>query len=447
MTKSEDTLQLFDQYVIPSYNRKPIVLVRGKGTKVWDADGKVYLDFLAGIAVTGVGHSHPAIIEAIQRQAEQLIHISNLYYNENQGLLAKTLAELALNGKCFFCNSGAEANEALIKLARLWGHDRNRFEIISMRNSFHGRTLATLAATGQTKIQAGFEPLPPGFVYADFNNLDSVKAVITDKTAAVIVEAIQGEGGIIPAQPEFMQGLRELCNERDILMLCDEVQCGMGRTGQWFAFQAYDVKPDAFSLAKSLADGYPMGAIVTGPKLADVFQPGKHASTFGGSPLACATALAMIRIIREEGLLQHATQMGDRFKKGLQVLVEKYNPYLVEARGMGLMLGLILNQSAKDLETKLMDIGFLSLATAENVLRFLPPLNVKENEVDEALDILDDCCAELTGASNQEETDAEPEPVETPVSSDTADAAAPEPAQAAEPPAAPKVSAEQAAQP
>lgn len=410
MTKSEDTQQLFDQYVIPSYARKPIVLVRGKGTKIWDADGKVYLDFLAGISVTGVGHSHPAIIEAIHRQSQQLIHISNLYYNENQGLLAKTLTELALNGKCFFCNSGAEANEALIKLARLWGHDRNRFEIISMRNSFHGRTLATMTATGQTKIQDGFEPLPSGFVYADFNNLDSVKAAITDKTAAVLVEAVQGEGGIIPAQPEFMKGLRELCNERDILMLCDEVQCGMGRTGQWFAFQAYDVKPDAFSLAKALADGYPMGAIVTGPKLADVFQPGKHGSTFGGSPLACATALAMIRIIREEGLLQHATQMGERFKKGLQTLVEKYKPYLVEVRGMGLMLGLILNQSAKDIEAKLMDIGLLSLATAENVLRFLPPLNVKESEVDEALEILDDCCAELTGTPLPD--DAETEPVE-----------------------------------
>lgn len=413
MTKSEDTIQLFDQHVIPSYSRKPVVFVRGKGTKIWDADGKVYLDFLAGIAVTGAGHSHPKIIEAIRRQSEQLIHISNLYYHENQGLLAKSLSELALHGKCFFCNSGAEANEALIKLARLWGHERKRFEVITMRNSFHGRTLATLTATGQTKIQKGFEPLPAGFVYADFNNLESVKAAMTDKTAAILVEAVQGEGGVIPAQPEFIKGLRELCTEKDILLLCDEVQCGMGRTGHWFGFQAYDIEPDAFSLAKALAGGYPMGAIVTGPKLADVFQPGKHASTFGGSPLACAAALAMIQVIREEGLLQHATQMGERFQTGLKALVEKYKPYLVEVRGRGLMLGLVFNQPAKTLETKLMDMGLLSLATAENIIRFLPPLNVKQNEVDEALDIIADTCAEwhaeLTGIPLPTESEAEGE--------------------------------------
>ncbi|MBU4200637.1 MAG: aspartate aminotransferase family protein [Verrucomicrobia bacterium] len=435
MTKSEDTIQLFDQHVIPSYSRKPVVFVRGKGTKIWDADGKVYLDFLAGIAVTGAGHSHPKIIEAIRRQSEQLIHISNLYYHENQALLAKALSELALNGKCFFCNSGAEANEALIKLARLWGHDRNRFEIITMRDSFHGRTLATLTATGQTKIQKGFEPLPAGFVYADFNNLESVKAAITEKTAAILVEAVQGEGGVIPAQPEFLKGLRTLCTEKDILLLCDEVQCGMGRTGHWFAFQAYDIEPDAFSLAKALAGGYPMGAIVAGPKLADVFQPGKHGSTFGGSPLACAVALAMIQIIREEGLLQHATQMGERFKKGLQALVEKYKPYLVEVRGRGLMLGLVLNQPAKTLEARLMDTGLLSLATAENVIRFLPPLNVKQNEVDEAIDIIADTCAEwhaeLTGIplSAEPETEAEAAPAAT------------------ELPTAPEAQAEPAAQP
>lgn len=432
MSKSEDMIQLFDQHVIPSYGRKPVVFVRGKGTKIWDADGKVYLDFLAGIAVNGVGHSHPKLLEAIRRQSEQLIHISNLYYHENQGRLAKALSDLALHGKCFFCNSGAEANEALIKLARLWGHDRKRYEIITMKNSFHGRTLATLTATGQAKIQKGFEPLPAGFVYADFNDLASVQAALSDKTAAVLVEAVQGEGGVIPAQPEFLKGLRALCTEKDILLLCDEVQCGMGRTGHWFGFQAYDIEPDAFSLAKSLAGGYPIGAIVTGPKLADVFQPGKHASTFGGSPLACAAALAVIQIIQEEGLLQHAIQMGELLKKGLQALVAKYQPYLVEVRGQGLMLGLALNQPAKTLEAKLMDMGLLTLATAENVLRFLPPLNVKQNEVDEALDIIADACAEwnaeLTGvplpAEEEPAAEAAPAATETPAGSE----AQPEPA-------------------
>ncbi len=429
MMKSEDTIQLFEQYVIPSYTRKPVVFVRGKGTKIWDAEGKVYLDFLAGIAVTGVGHSHPKLIEALRRQAEQLIHISNLYYHENQGLLAKALSELALNGKCFFCNSGAEANEALIKLARLWGHERKRFEIVTFRNSFHGRTLATLTATGQAKVQKGFEPLPIGFILADFNDLDSVKKAVTDRTAAILVEAVQGEGGIIPAQPEFLPGLRELCNAKDILLLCDEVQCGLGRTGHWFGFQACGAEPDAFSLAKSLGGGYPIGALVAGPKVADVLQPGKHATTFGGSPLACAAALAVIEIIKEEGLLAHAAQMGDRLKKGLQALVEKYPAYLAEVRGLGLMLGLVLKEPAKTLEAKLMDVGLLTLATAEKVIRFLPPLNVKENEVDEALDILDDTCAELTGVAAPEAPATAPE-------------VPPEPA-----PAAPEPAAEPTAQP
>jgi predicted acetylornithine/succinylornithine family transaminase len=458
MTKSEDIIQLFNQHVIPSYTRKPVVFVRGKGTKIWDADGKVYLDFLAGIAVNGVGHSHPRLLEAIRRQSEQLIHISNLYYHENQGRLAQALAELALNGKCFFCNSGAEANEALIKLARLWGHDQKRFEIVTMRNSFHGRTLATLTATGQAKVQKGFEPLPIGFTHADFNNLDSVKKAVTERTAAILVEAVQGEGGVIPAQPEFMKGLRDLCDEQNILLLCDEVQCGMGRTGNWFGFQAYGVEPDAFALAKSLAGGYPMGAIVTGPKLADVFQPGKHASTFGGSPLACAAALATIQIIKDENLLQHATQIGARFKQGLEALVQKYPAYLAEARGLGLMLGLVLKEPAKTLEAKLMDMGLLTLATSEHVIRFLPPLNVKENEVAEALEILDDACAELTGtAVAEEEPPPAAEPAPPAATAPTEQVVPEEPAAPAEanppaapvepePPAAPDTNAEPAAQ-
>ena len=392
-SKSELIIQKFDQFVIPSYARRGIVLVRGSGTKVWDAEGKVYLDFLSGISVLNIGHSHPAVASAIQEQAKKLIHVSNLYYNENQGKLAEALSEVSLHGKCFFCNSGAEANEALIKLARLWGQAQNRYEIITMRNSFHGRTLATLAATGQPKIQDGFSPLPTGFTYANFNDLDSVRTAISKKTVAILVEAIQGEGGIIPAKPDFMNGLAALCDEHGMLLLCDEVQCGMGRTGYWFGFQSYDIEPDAFSVAKALGSGYPIGALVTNAKLADVLQKGKHASTFGGSPLACAAALAIIKVIKQEHLLRNADMIGAYFKQGLQKLIDKYQ-HLCGVRGKGLMLALVHDQSPKLLETKLMDMGLLSLTTAENALRFLPPLNVTSEEVDQALKIIDNACAQ-----------------------------------------------------
>ena len=402
MTKSESIIELFDNFVIPTYGRTPLVLVKGKGSKVWDAEGKVYLDFLAGIAVLNVGHSHPAVVEAVRSQVGTLTHVSNLYYTENQGLLARELSELAYDGKgkCFFCNSGAEANETLIKLARLWGHEQKKFEIVTLKNSFHGRTLATLTATGQDKVKKGFEPLPEGFVYAEFNNLESVKAAITVHTAAVLVEAVQGEGGIIPATPEFLQGLRALCDERGILLFCDEVQCGMGRTGQWFGFQSAGIKPDAFSLAKALGSGYPIGAIVASPKLADVFQPGKHASTFGGTPLACAAALATIQTIKIEHLTDHARAMGAKFMAGLKALIGKFE-HVKDVRGMGLMVGLVLDVPAKPLEAKLREMGLLALATADTVIRFLPPLNLKPNELEEALEIIEEACvewqAELSG--------------------------------------------------
>jgi len=402
MSKTTDIIQQFDEHVIPSYARRPIVFVKGKGAKLWDAEGKVYLDFLAGISVLNVGHSHPAVVEAVRQQAGLLTHVSNLYYTENQGRLASALASLALGGKCFFCNSGAEANEALIKLARLWGHEKNRFEIITMKNSFHGRTLATLTATGQDKVQKGFDPLPSGFIHAKFNDLESVKEAVTARTAAILVEAVQGEGGVIPATAEFMQGLRALCDEKGLLLLCDEVQCGMGRTGKWCAFQHFNVEPDAFSMAKALGSGFPIGAIVTNAKLADVFQPGKHASTFGGTPLACAAALATLQVIEQENLLQHASDLGARFKKGLLALKEKYE-HVTDVRGLGLMLGLVLDVPARPLEDKLLDMGLITLATGERVLRFLPPLTVKPGEVDEALDMIDDACAEIFGAPADEE--------------------------------------------
>jgi len=401
MSKTEEIKELYGKYVMQTYAQS-LVLAKGKGTKVWDTDGKVYLDFIAGISVLNVGHSHPKVVKAIQDQVVKLTHVSNLYYNENQAKLAEKLSSLALGGKCFFCNSGAEANEALIKLARLWGHDKGKYRVITMKNSFHGRTLATAAATGQTKIQKGFEPMPEGFVYAEFNNLDSVKEMIDDKTVAIMVEAVQGEGGIISATDEFMQGVRALCDEKDLLMLCDEVQCGMGRTGDWFAFQASDVEPDAFSLAKALGSGYPIGAIVSNEKLANVFQPGKHASTFGGTPLACASALATIDVIEEEELLDAATRSGDLFKEGLEAFIEKYE-HVKEVRGRGLMLGMELDQPAKPLVDKMAEMGLIALATAEKVVRFLPPLNVKDGEIEEALDIIEDALAEIHGAQPAQE--------------------------------------------
>ncbi|MDD4872737.1 MAG: aspartate aminotransferase family protein [Kiritimatiellae bacterium] len=405
MSKTEDIKELYSKYVMKTYAQS-LVLVKGKGAKVWDADGKVYLDFLAGISVLNIGHSHPAVVKAIQDQVAKLTHVSNLYYNENQAKLAEKLSQLSLGGKCFFCNSGAEANEAQIKLARLWGHDKGKYGVISMKNSFHGRTLATAAATGQTKIQKGFEPMPEGFSYAEYNDIESVKSMIDDKTVAILVEAIQGEGGIIPATDEFMVGIRTLCDEKELLMLCDEVQCGMARTGDWFAFQSSGVEPDVFSLAKGLGNGYPIGAIVSNQKLADVYQPGKHASTFGGTPLACAAALATIGVIEEEELLDAATRAGDLFKEGLEAFIEKYE-HVKEVRGRGLMLGMELDQPAKPLVDAMAEMGLLALATADKVVRFLPPLNVKDGEIEEALDIIDDALAEIHGvAVNQEAVSA-----------------------------------------
>ena len=267
--------KLFDQHVMPTY-APGLALVKGQGVTVWDADGKEYLDFLAGISVLNVGHSHPKVVSAICEQAAILMHVSNLYYTENQAKLAAKLSSLSMGGKSFFCNSGAEANEGLIKLARLWGHDDGKYEVISMKNSFHGRTLATAAATGQMKIQKGFEPMPEGFFHADYNDIDSVASLVTDKTAAVLLEAVQGEGGIILADDSFMRDVRQLCDDKDLLMLCDEVQCGLGRTGHWFGFQAYNIEPDAFSLAKALGSGYPIGAVVANKECSDIFQPGKH---------------------------------------------------------------------------------------------------------------------------------------------------------------------------
>ncbi|MBN2702771.1 MAG: aspartate aminotransferase family protein [Pontiellaceae bacterium] len=394
--KTAEIAELQKKYLMPTYVPS-VALLEGSGANVWDAEGREYLDFVSGIAVTNIGHCHPKMVRAVQDQVETLVHVSNLFFNEKQPLLAKALSERSgLPGaKCFFCNSGAEANEGLIKLARLWGSSKGKYEVVTMRQSFHGRTLATLTATGQEKVQKGFGPLPEGFVYANFNDLKSVEEAITPKTAAVLVEALQGEGGVIPAEPEFMAGLRELCDEKGILLLCDEVQCGMGRTGKWFGFQNYHLQPDAFSLAKGLGNGFPIGAVVAGEKLADTFQPGHHATTFGGTPLACAAALSVIEVIEEEALLPNAMMMGAYFIEGLCAIALKHKKWIAQVRGLGLLLGLVLDVPSLPLQKKLQEKGLLTLATAGNVLRLLPPLNVTAAEIDRALKLIGEACVEL----------------------------------------------------
>ena len=355
-----------------------------------------------------VGHAHPKVVKAVVEQMATMNHCSNLFYNEKQALLAKKLVEISdldSGTKCFFCNSGAEANEAMIKLARLWGHlggkgdDNDGYvEIVTMFNSFHGRTLATLTATGQAKVQEGFEPLPVGFAYADFNDIESVKAAINDSTVAVLLECVQGEGGVIPAETKFMKALRELCDEKEILLLCDEVQCGMGRTGDWFAWQSTGVKPDAFSLAKAIASGIPMGAVVASSKLADVFTPGRHASTFGGNPLACAAALATIGVIEEEGLLDRAAESGDTIREALEKISEDHPGLVTAIRGEGMMVGMALDPDrleAADVVAKAREYGLLVCKAGGNAIRIVPPLNISDGDLDEGLEMLADAIGEL----------------------------------------------------
>ena len=400
--KSTEILELYKAKVMPTY-APSVVLASGKGITVRDVDGKSYYDFTSGIGVQSVGYCHAKVTDAIKAQAAALSHCSNLFVNAPATLLAAKLVDLSgLGGKVFFCNSGAEANEAAIKLARKWGAaNGGRYEIVTMRNGFHGRTLATLAATGQDWCQAGFEPMPVGFAYADYNDLDSVKAAVTEKTVAILLEAVQGEGGVTPATPEFMAGVRALCDEKNLIMICDEVQCGMGRTGKWWGWQNFDVKPDLFTCAKSLADGVPMGALVSNAKYADVFQPGSHASTFGGNALSCAAALATIKIIEDEGLLAAAAAKGEMLKAALQAFVEKYDQAL-DVRGLGLMLGLVVDGDPKTVVDALRDFNVLALTARGNVVRFLPTLSMSEAHIEEAVEMMGDALDSIWGAEDAE---------------------------------------------
>ena len=388
--KSQEILELYKSKVMPTYTPS-VVLASGKGVTVRDVDGRTYYDFTSGIGVNSVGYANKKVVKAIQDQAAALTHCSNLYANVPATQLAAKLVQISgLGGKVFFCNSGAEANEAALKLARKWGAaNGGRYEVVTFRQGFHGRTLATVAATAQAWCQEGYDPLPVGFAYADYNDLESVKQAITDKTVAVMLEAVQGEGGVTPATDEFMKGVRALCDEKNLLMIVDEVQAGMGRTGSWFAWQGYDVKPDLFTCAKAIADGIPMGALVSNAKLADVFTASSHASTFGGNPVAAAAGLAVIETIEEEGLLANATKVGVLLKEALQGFVDKYDK-LLEVRGKGMMLGLVVDGEAKDVVEALKGQGLLALTAGKNVVRFLPPLTLAEGDLEDAVDMISD---------------------------------------------------------
>ena len=387
---AKEVLDLYQASLMPTYTPS-VVLASGKGVTVRDVDGRSFYDFTSGIGVHNVGYANPKVVQAIQEQTAALTHSSNLFANVPATNLARKLVELSgLGGKVFFCNSGAEANEAAIKLARKWGAaNGGRYEVVTMRQGFHGRTLATLAATAQSWCQEGYDPLPVGFAYANYNDLESVKAAVNEKTVAIMFEAVQGEGGVTPATPEFIEGIRALCDEKNLIMICDEVQSGMGRTGTWFAWQGYNVKPDLFTCAKAIADGIPMGALVSNEKFANVFTPSSHASTFGGNPVAAAAALAVIDVIESEGLLARATEIGNLLKEALLGFVDKYDK-LLEVRGKGMMLGLVVDGESKPVVEALQEQGLLALTAGPNVVRLLPPLVLGEDDLEDAVDMISD---------------------------------------------------------
>jgi len=378
------------RYLINTYGERKLALVRGEGVYVWDADGNRYLDFLGGIAVNGLGHCHPVVVEAITKQARTLIHCSNLYYIEPQVRLAKLLVEHSFADQCFFCNSGAEANEAAIKLARKVAHDRgfqDKYEILTMHQSFHGRTLAAITATAQPKYHKGFEPLPTGFRYLPFNDLDAAKEALNDRVCAVLVEPIQSEGGVNVAQPGYLEGLRALCDQHNALLIFDEVQTSMGRLGTLWGYESFGVTPDVLTVAKSLGGGVPIGALLTTKEIAASFGPGTHASTFGGNPLASAAAHATLQYILDRNLPVHVAEVGAYFTQRLLSLKDEF-PSVVGVRGRGLLLGLVVNVDAKPLAARCVDEGLLTISTNDEVLRFLPPFIIEKEHVDEAIAIL-----------------------------------------------------------
>ena len=386
------TAELYDAHVLKNYGRAPITLVRGRGTQVWDDTGKSYLDFTSGIAVSSLGHCHPHWVSAVQRQAAELIHTSNLFRHPNQGELARRLVKLAGPGRVFFCNSGAEANEALLKLARLHGMQKSGeegkcYKVICAKQAFHGRTFGGMSATPQEKIQKGFRPLVPGFAFGELNNLQSFVDLVDDQTAAIFLETIQGEGGIHACTPEFLRGVRELCSQRNLLLMLDEVQCGVGRTGTFFAFQHAGITPDAIGMAKGLGGGFPIGAMWVRDRYAELFHPGNHGTTFGGTPLACAAALAVLDVIERDKLLETVQVNSRPWLAALQALAKEFSTQVLAVRGMGYLVGIQLASDPAPYLAALRDGGLLAPSAGTNVVRLLPPLNVTPKELARSVEI------------------------------------------------------------
>lgn len=392
----QQIMEIDKQHYMPVFARYDIVLSHGEGPYVYDNEGKKYLDFLAGIAVNVLGHAHPKLVAAIAKQAGKLIHCSNLYYTEEQAELAKSLAELSGLDKVFLANSGAEANEGAIKLARKYGKTQHadKLEIITAEHCFHGRTLATLTATAQPKYQKGYEPLPAGFSYVPYNDIEALKQEVNKNTCAVMLEPIQGEGGVHVPDEDYLRQVRELCDANGALLIFDEIQTGMGRTGKMFAYQHYGIKPDIVTMAKGLGGGVPIGAFLASNKVANTFGPGDHGSTFGGNPLACAAANAVLNVMNDEKLVNNAYEIGQYMLSELLKLKAKYPNLISEVRGKGLMIGAKLTQPGRDIVAKCLEKGIIINCTAGDVLRFVPPLNINKGHVDEVLAALDKVLAE-----------------------------------------------------
>ncbi len=393
MTRTS-TAELYDAHVLKNYGRPALTLVRGSGSLVWDDQGRQFLDFTSGIAVSAIGHCHPHWVAAVQRQAGELIHVSNLFRNPNQGELARRLVGYAGPGRVFFCNSGAEANEGLLKLARLHGmkkaggEEGKIYKVICAKSAFHGRTFGGMSATPQEKIQKGFRPLVPGFTFGELNNLASFEALIDDTTAAIFIETIQGEGGVNPATAEFLLGLRELCNRHDLLLMLDEVQCGVGRTGKFFAYEHAGVRADAIGMAKGLGGGFPIGAIWIGEKAADLFQPGMHGTTFGGTPLACAAALAVLDVLEKERLMEKVTLNSVPWIAALSQLAKDFPSRVLAVRGRGYMVGIQLAGDPAATVAALREAGLLVPSAGGNVIRLLPPLTATPAELAQSVEII-----------------------------------------------------------
>ena len=389
---TQEIINTGQKYVMNTYGRLPMALVKGEGVYVWDADGNKYLDFVAGLAVNSLGHCHPEVVAAIREQAGKLMHVSNLYWIEPQVRLAKLLVENSALDKVFFCNSGAEANEGAIKLARKYAKKymgADKYEIITMEQSFHGRTLAAITATAQPKYQKDLDPLPPGFKYVPFNDFSALVEAISPNTCAIMLEPVQGEGGVNVAGYEYMQKVKQLCAEKHLLLIFDEVQCGLARTGKLFAYEHYGVEPDMMTLAKAIAGGFPMGALLAKEKVAGCFQPGDHASTFGGNPLASAAGYAAVSILADKGFLAETAAKGQYFADKLSQLQKKYS-FITDVRGKGLILGLGITVEGKPIVDACLTRGLLINCVGSNVLRFIPPLIITEQDIDNAVKILDE---------------------------------------------------------